>query len=253
MADTLVNSVKKALGILDILTFDDYRKKGIGLFDLSRKTGIKPNTLHNLLKTMVVCGYVSQNEESKYVSGPKCSSIGMMNRLASGSPLLAKIEDLMKNLSEKLKESVVFTILAEGNRVTLISVEHDNPIKIDTSLLEDDHIFDKVTGRILAAYSDDYNQKRIIELRGFPGEQWNGITDWDAFNSALKEIRQKGYSERSEADGSVISIAVPVLEKEEKLVGALGSYAPAFRCNEQKQAFMLDEMQRVAESIKKVL
>lgn len=65
MFEKIVNSVKKALDILDILIFEDIDRRGISLKELSERSGIRPNTLHNILKTMKQCGY----EQSVYDSG----------------------------------------------------------------------------------------------------------------------------------------------------------------------------------------
>lgn len=57
MSEKIVNSVKKALDILDILIFEDIDRRGISLKELSERSGIRPNTLHNILKTMKQCGF----------------------------------------------------------------------------------------------------------------------------------------------------------------------------------------------------
>ncbi|MDD5604259.1 MAG: helix-turn-helix domain-containing protein [Eubacteriales bacterium] len=106
MKDTLVQSVKKAAGIIDILVFSDIENGGIGLFDMARQLGLKPNTLHNLLKTLVHCGYVEQRPDSKYVAGPKCKAIGTVNIYAANTALnkamRSKVTELSKKIDSKL-------------------------------------------------------------------------------------------------------------------------------------------------------
>lgn len=249
MAGNLVNSVRKALDILDILVFEDFEGKGLGLFDLSRKTDIKPNTLHNLLKTMVSCGYVQQNTESKYMAGPKCANIGMLNTLSPGSAAYKRIEDIIKELGRKIDEAIVFTVLADGLRLPLLKVDHENPIKIDIASIENEHIYRKDTGRVLTAYADTYSLERILERWGLPEEKWNGIKDRAAFKKVLEEVRSKGFSLSYLREGDIVSMAVPVLSRQDRLIGSMGSYAPAFRCNNEKQQQILFELKQAAEKI----
>ena len=62
MAEVPVKSVNKALDLLSILIFDDPGLKGVKLTDLAQRLKLPANTTHNLLKTMMVCGYVCQKE-----------------------------------------------------------------------------------------------------------------------------------------------------------------------------------------------
>ena len=46
----------------DLLIFEDLDKQGLRLSEISQKTDIKPNTLHNLLRTMIDKDYIQQYE-----------------------------------------------------------------------------------------------------------------------------------------------------------------------------------------------
>ena len=243
MSDTLVNSVKKAFGILDILVFEDHESKGLGLFELSRKTAIKPNTLRNLLKTMIACGYVKQDEQSKYLAGPKCANIGVLNRLLPGTAALSWMEELLGQLSEKIAETVIFTVLSDGNRIRLINAEQVHPVKVDFKVLENEHIYLKTTGRVLTAWADNYSLQRILNRWGMPGDKWNQITSINALQRELERIRRQGFCL------AYVRMAVPVFTHEGKLLGAMGSYAPAYRCPEEKQKMIIREMKLIAARI----
>ena len=64
MSET-VQSIDRALNLLEILSDHD---KGLGLIDLSERSGLSKSTVHRLLNTLSENGYVKQNEESgKYL------------------------------------------------------------------------------------------------------------------------------------------------------------------------------------------
>ena len=81
MSTNLVFSVQKAMNILDLLIFDDISRNGLRLSEISRRTGIKSNTLHNLLRTLIERDYVSQLENGNYVTGIKIDRICIMSQL----------------------------------------------------------------------------------------------------------------------------------------------------------------------------
>ena len=86
MSEKIVNSVKKALDILDILIFEDIDRRGISLKELSERSGIRPNTLHNILKTMKQCGFSRKGisrkpgsvcpEKKRYTAGIEAYAAG---------------------------------------------------------------------------------------------------------------------------------------------------------------------------------
>src|SRR5690554_4561120 len=78
-----VRSVQKALEILDMLIFEDPACDGVSLSEIARRMAMPANSAHNLLKSMVVCNYVNQNERGHYIAGTMVEQIGSLNRLRS--------------------------------------------------------------------------------------------------------------------------------------------------------------------------
>lgn len=253
MSDTLVRSVKKAMEALDILAFEDTERNGIGLFDLARKLDQKPNTLRNILKTLIACGYVSQNEKSLYVVGNKITDMLHLNQFSGNSILIESIKPLLQELGRRINESVVLTTLVNGNRIPIIRIEDNNLIKVDASLEEMRHIYERPTGRILVAFADDDHFKQIKSKWGYPGEKWDGVLDDKSFEKTREQVRAKGYVSMLNDDSTLISFAVPVKDYFGTVRYALGSYVPTFRCSKEKQSIILKELQNTAKSIEKLV
>lgn len=249
----MVQSVKRALDALDILVFNDIYHEGIGLFEMAKRLELQPNTLHNLLKTMIACGYVAQNESGKYISGSKVEECELLNRLSSQKNLEEVLRPVLSRLSNKIDEMTVFAVLSNGNRLPLITVEHDNPIKVDTSLIENEHIYEKPTGRILTAYSNDNGFEAIKQRWGYPGNIWDDINNDASFIKAIGKIRSVGSSVIYTEDNQIVGLAVPVFGLNEKLLGSLGSYAPVYRCDEKKQKKLLEELKKTADELSQVI
>lgn len=242
-----VLSVKKALDLLEMLIFQDVKRNGIRLSDLAAKLEIPDNTARNLLKTMVECGFVAQNSESRYIMGKKCQQIGSLNGISSKRSE-EDIKNALTKFNEKINETIVFAILADGYREVIAEVASRKEVKVVFERTSSVNIYDATTGRVLAAYAEPEELERIIERYGLPGEYWDNIKDIGSLKKALSVIRDQGHVLMPKWD-ELISFAIPVLNEEGKLIGSVGCYAPIFRCPKKKQTEIISALNDVASDL----
>jgi DNA-binding IclR family transcriptional regulator len=82
-------------------------------------------------------------------------------------------------------------------------------------------------GMVLMAYLAPSEARRIIQQFPLEGHTPFSITDDDAFNLRLGQIRERGYVlEREEAVEGVMGIAAPVRDYARQVVAALGIALP---------------------------
>lgn len=246
-----VMAVKKAFDLLEILHLGmSSGREGMPLAEIARIMGMKANSARNILKTMIVCGYVEQTPSSKYLPGPKCRQMGVLNR-ALGKADEGSVNSVLEEMTGELGEASVFAVLVGGNRVIVGTVEANREIKINQATITSDSIFKTPTGRILAAYAEPEALLQIVERHGMPGEAWSGIETEAELKKALERIRKDGkcVSENPELTG----IALPVFNRGGSFAGAIGCYAPSFRCPEAKKAEIVSKMKAYAAKIAKGL
>jgi len=224
-----VKSVQKALGLLCTLLFDDPGEKGVTLSALAEPMGMPRNTAHNLLKTMQACGFVAQTPLHAYTAGPLCRQIGRLNHLKS-LPVDSLIMPALERLSALIREAVVFAALAGGRRIHVASVDSGHAIRVDHARVEHSSIYALPTGRVLLAWADEDEREAVLAQSGYPADRWNGITDRAALGAALAEVRKAGHSVLDPDTLGLVSLACPVFGPGHVLIGALGCYAPEFRC-----------------------
>ena len=128
-----VRSVRKALNLLSILVFEEPNGVGLSLSQLARRMGLPANSTRNLLKTMMICGFVAQNKQRMYVTGPRCRQIGNLNRITSPEAL-SVLRPALVALSERLEESVIFSILSGANRIILVDVDTEQAVTVNKSV-----------------------------------------------------------------------------------------------------------------------
>ena len=108
--DVPVKSLKKALDLLSVLLFQDGEEKGFAVKELGERLGLPANSVHNLLKTMAVCGYAEKNADGRYTYGPVCRQIAYRNYQA-GDEFHGMLLEIMRGAIRRINESMVFAVL----------------------------------------------------------------------------------------------------------------------------------------------
>lgn len=251
MNNSLVNSVKKAFDVLDILAFEDYKRNGKSLKELSNATGIKSNTLHGILKTMIHCGYVEKIGHT-YMSGKRCRQIGIINRFQFTPEVSNTINNIIKQLCRTTGESVSFYVLDNGERINYINYQTDALIKVDYTMLDGNSIYDYPSGKILVAFCDEDELKLIIRKHGFPGKHWNNISDMNMLRQEIENIRNREILKQRTEETTVTSYAIAVFA-DGRLLGSLGVYMPSFRETNEKEKLITQELKKSADEINRIL
>lgn len=246
----LIASVKKAFDVLDVLIFEDAQGRGMRLNALSERVGIKPNTLHGILQTIVACGYAEQDSRARYHMGKRCRQIGIVNRFRITPETAGKLNHALGRLCDETGESVSFYVLDGGDRIVYANFSSKDIIKVDYTMLEENSMYGYPSGRILVAHATESELDEILQKHGFPGDRWNGICTRSALDAELKQTRDTGLLSRRSADG-VASFAVPVFW-EGKLLGSVGVYLPSYRCTEEKERLIRERLLRFSDELPSV-
>lgn len=246
MSNVPVRSVKKALDLLSILVFDDAFARGMTLSELAAKMDLPTNTAHNLLKTMSTCGFVAQVDGSRYVAGPKCRDIGQLNQIQS-EQIADLLHPILSELRDTVDENIVFATLAGGRRIVPVRVDAEQVIAINSDTIEGQGIYGFPTGRVLVAWADERQLEDVISHYGWPLESWDGIKDIASLKAASEPLLNQGHCTLIPDRNDVASFACPVFNADGKLLGALGCYAPMFRCPPEKQAEIINALKQTAE------
>ena len=241
-------SVAKALALLDLLAFADLEEKGMTLSELSRRTGEKPTTLHNILRTMIRWGYAEQDGQSRYHAGKRCRQIGVVNRFRMTPSMAGLLQEEMASLCRRIGESVSFYLLENGDRINYTNLESGGVIKVDFTMLEEDSLYSYPTGKVLVACCSSAELEAILQKHGLPRERWAGIRTREQLEREREALRLRGYADRTAADGQVYSCAVPVCAAG-RLLGTLGAYMPAFRVDEAKRELVIQSLLASARTI----
>ena len=240
----MVQSVERALKILEELSKVKNEARGIGVLELSRILKLHSSTAHNLLKTLLQHQYVEKiSETKKYRLGQNCYNL-VRGKLTS-TKLAKAAEPSILNLGKKINESIVLAVYHQGERFVISKVESQQPLKVDMSFSLAPDAYGSVTGRILLSHLSDKELKNYFKRHGFPGERWNGINDFVSLQKELTKIKEGGIAIRQ--DKEICALAVPIIGEE--LIASLGIYLPSTRFKGKHKREIIKGLEDAAKEI----
>jgi len=222
-----VQSITRASDIIDKLV---YSNKGLGVTELSDSLGLKKSTTHRILATLVDLGYVTQDENSKYIIGLKLFEIGSIaiNKL----DLRTDVRPFLKEIRDKTNETVHLGVLDSNNVLYIDKVESLKTVRMYSQIGIKIEPHCTSLGKVLLAYSSDIVVEDVIKS-GLPGYTENTITDPDRLKEHLIGIRSKGYGiDDEEQLMGVRCIAGPIFNYEGSIIAAFSITGPVIRMDE---------------------
>lgn len=242
-----IQSIKRALDVLDLLVAADYSGDGVPLQAIAAHLEVAAPTAHNIVRTMVECGYVHRDAEHRYHLGPRCRDLSRGAQFSAG--LLSIAQGILLALAENTGESVVLAALVHGRRCPLLRADGHQVIRVSAAIENIGTFFEQVTGRVLAAYADPAELEAIRAVHALPGAGWKDVDTEEKLAQRLTEIRRQGYTEDLTSDDDVYALAVPVLDRGGALLAALGMYLPAARADAAHRVVLLAAAREAAARI----
>ncbi len=222
-----VQSVERVLNIIEAMA--DHGGP-INLGDLAEKVGLKPSTTHRLLNTLLVRGFVEQDEDSRYKLSLKLFYIG--NAAADSTDLKAVAAPFMQELLEQCNETVNLAVLDNYQVVYIDQIESNNIVIVKMFARVGNRGPAHCTGSgkvLLAALSQEElaHYLATTELERFTRDT---ITDPRLLAKELARVAREGYAlDLGERDEDVRCVAAPIKTHGGKVVAAISVSGPSMR------------------------
>lgn len=222
-----VQSVDRALLILEALA---EASRPLHLAELVQMVKLKPSTVHRLLATLIKHDFVEQDVRSCYRLSMKLYYVGNSATYAVDIKELAR--PCMHELLDRYNETVNLAILDRGDVVYIDQLESNNIVIV--------RMFARVgnrgpayctgSGKVLLAGLSQEDFTRYLQnvtLRGFTDDT---ITDPNGLAREMDKVRENGYAlDLGERDEGVGCVAVPIKNREGRVVAALSVSGPSMR------------------------
>lgn len=219
--------------------------------DLAERQALKITTAYNLLKTLELCGFAQRSRRGQYVLGWKYRSLTRPLRFDLNPH--GPVAEAIRQVAQQTGESVVLATLVAGRRQVLARATGTQVVAVDsaTAAGEGESIWGQVTGRTLAAWCGADEFEIVIAQADLPGSYWPGIATRKQLDNRLARIRRNGFA--TDRGPDVTALAVPILNDDDELLGALGLYLPSYRYAGKSRDIYLKTLHAQSLSIASVL
>jgi len=225
-----IQSVERAAAILRLLSG---RTRRLGVVDLAGELALPKGTVHGLLRTLQRVGFVEQDPESgKYQLGAALLHMG--SSYLDGNELRTRALNWSDSLAARTQEAVRIGTL---HNAEVLIVHHvfrpdDTLQSLDVGSLLPAHA--TALGKVLIAH----HPYVIATLNGGPLQAFTKATITTAakLDRECTRVRKQGWgSEIGELSPDQVSIAAPVMDRQNTAVGAIAIFGPPERLLDGRQ------------------
>lgn len=244
-----VKSLYKALRLLD---YFDQDHPDAGVTELAEYSGLLKSSVHNILQTFELCGYVTQSSEtSRYMLGG--AAVALFSRFKATRKIDYRITEYLQSLRDTFRKNAYFAAKEKDAAVCLCA---EQVFKRPGSPLskEGAHAPFHATslGKVLLGYST-VREKDAFYQTPLPAYTARTITDPAVLRAELERVIYDGYATASgEYQDDIYCIAVPVIDGYEPVHYAIGIGSDAPISPYQRKQY-LSELRYVAKKIASIV
>ena len=177
----IIQSVERALQILDL--FNDQATE-LKITEISKQMGLSKSTLHSLLKTLQLHGYIVQNPHNdKYCLGRKLVARGHF--VVGTMDIRQKAKSWLSALSHETGQTTHLGILAGNEGVYIEKIEGKQAAIAYSRIGRRLPVHATAIGKVLLAWLGDEELNAILDGYAFTRFTPATLTDRDALLAAL--------------------------------------------------------------------
>ena len=236
-----VKSLYKALKLLECFTVDSPE---IGISELSRITGMQKSTVHNIISTFEMSGYIQKDLKSaKYRLGWKVLKLSYI--FNSFYDIKQIVIPHLQSISKITENSVFFAAMSEDKIIYIDGVYPSNtPIRSANITGREDPPHCTALGKILLAYSPEETVSILVpdKMEKFTETT---ITTKKDFIKELQTVKKRGFAvDNMEHEYGIKCVAVPVTGIDGNVQYALSISGPSLK-------FTRDDIKKYTELLTK--
>lgn len=246
----IIQALDRAFRILD--QFDDDVVE-LRLTEISERVQLHKSTVHSLLKTMQLHGYVRQNEENgKYRLGMKFLEKGQL--VAQTLDVRTIARPYIARLSQETGQTVHLVLMEDGEGVYIDKVEGKKAVIRYSRIGKRAPLHSSASGKVLIAFKPVLELREI--LRGYEYERRTErtIVDENALLAELERVRERGYAiDNEENERGVCCYAVPLRNHTGEVIAAVSISMLSSLVTEEQVSDYIAKLHEVSANISEQL
>lgn len=248
MDKSKVNSVKKALAILELFTVNEPQ---LSVSEISERMDMPRPTISRLVNTLVGEGYL------KRIPASRNYSLGMkvfhLSTVITNTMTQTKIAaPLLRDLRDKLGETVYLDVLDGCERLCVLSFEGIHLLRTVVPLGQRSYLYAGADAKVMLAYQPEDKLNDLISSIGLKSLTQNTITDPEALQRELIKIRQNGYAiSAAECTPGSVAVSCPLLDQNNQVTSSISVSFPEVRLTQKLVDRCIKELRSIAILISK--
>ena len=199
-----IQSVERAFEVLEVMAG---RGGALTISEIAAATGRPPPSVHRLVRTLVLLGYVRQDASRKYALAPGLIRLGDGAARQYGTwakPVLAGLVDV-------IGESANMAVLEGSHALYVAQMAGRHAMRMFTEVGRRVPLHSTGVGKALLSQLGDDEARRALKLAGMPAITDHTISDLEVLIQELAAVRALGYAtDEGEQEVGVSCVAVPV-------------------------------------------
>jgi len=194
---------------------------------LSANLGINIGTCYQILRTLVVNGYVARQPGSTYGLGPRLAYLLDHFHTVNAPP--AELLTVLRDLHARLGESV-YVSMRSGNRLQIASyLEGTKAVRVSPlNVGYTDHLHARASGKAFLAYTAPEDLELYLDKDHLEPVTDHTIIDWGELLTDLDATRARGYAlDLEEFNDGVACLSAPLIGPDGAALGAFAVSMPA--------------------------
>jgi DNA-binding IclR family transcriptional regulator len=220
-----IESVIASLDLLDCFLQDPR----LTIKVIIEQTGMTRNRVSRILGTLIHKGYVMEGvEPNTFTTGPKLMALGKV--FENNQNLVALARPVLRELVLTTGESATFYIREGQERVVIAREEGTEAIRFSVQVGQRMDLHAGAAGKVLLAYLSETERNIILTSKPLAKRTSATITNPNALIVELKNVKRNGYAiSKGERNPDSFSLAAPVFERKDLLLGAISVAGPISR------------------------
>jgi IclR family transcriptional regulator, pca regulon regulatory protein len=237
---------------LSVLRSFNQSRPEMQLSEVAAVTGLNPAVARRCLHTLVQLGYVAQHGR-RFLLRPEV--------LVFGSAFLASmnIEEVaaphLQAVRDETGDSSSMAVLSGHDILYIAHVSTNRRIRLGAGVGTRFPAYATSLGKVLLAYQDDEAIETYLATAELARLTEHTITSKPELRKRLRQARVNGYdSAQDELDYGIVSVAVPVFDKDRQIAAAINCSTSTTRVSrDELVSTRLPLLQRAAQEIEEAL
>jgi len=238
--------------VLDILLLFSTAQPELTVDEISTQSQIPPSTVYRYIRVLTEKGFIEKAGTKSYRLGLRFVEL---NRVARGSNRDLRLIALpsMKRIADQIIETVSLMRLFNKYAICIESIEGKHVVRVIIEQGRLQPLYTGASSKVLLAGVDESEWDSYLD-EPMDALTTNTITDIDAYKEELRKTREQGYGvSDGEIDEGGRAVAVPLFDREGKVLAALSVEGPSFRMTEEKMISYLELLRKEAKLIRQQL